>query len=42
MSSGLTVFRLGVQATAHDDLVHGLICLRVRLQAGELLPSESS
>lgn len=31
MSSGLTVSRLGVQASVVGDLVHGLICLRVSL-----------
>jgi hypothetical protein len=25
----LVISRLGVQATASDDLVHGLLCLRV-------------
>jgi hypothetical protein len=29
MTSGLVISRLGVQATASDDLVHGLLCLRV-------------
>jgi hypothetical protein len=29
MSSGMIVSRLGIQASAVDDLVHGLICLRV-------------
>jgi hypothetical protein len=29
MTSGLVVSRLGIQATASDDLVHGLLCLRV-------------
>jgi len=33
MTSGLVISRLGIQATAGDDLVHGLLCLRISIPA---------